>query len=627
MKLPSLNFLFTNAGQSFVRFPLSILASLASAIIGVYLVEQGYEWEDTLPYLNAMLCLGLGIPVYFCINVLVAKKQWSLQWQWSLLLLATVALVLLYFTFPNSSDTLNNTLPYTRYIIYNIIAHLLVAFIPYTQRHQLNGFWNYNKILFLRFLTSILYSSVLYLGLVLALASLKFLFDVELHEELFADLAICIFGFFNTWFFVAGIPTDFDQLNTVDQYPKGLRIFSQYILLPLLCLYFVILYGYGSKIIMLWNWPKGLVSYLILCVAVLGIFTLLLLYPYGNIKAFDWIKKLSRGYYFLLVPLIVLLFIAISFRLGDYGITINRYIILFLGIWLTMVSIYFAIGKTDIRFIPISLSIMLFLMSFGPWGMFDVSERSQVNRLEAILTRANILKNGRIENEVIWSKNKPFVDSSKLKNSNEGLMSDSIHNEVMSIYDYLNTHHGFRAIRPWYVQNIDSLIRVSNKGKKRWERTQENEAYMESAGLKHEYIYLNNQGDFFNYSSTRDNVKYVEDYQYFISFNIADYNQKSDFKIESDSFKLSLESNDKLFFHSKNRKTLLPLKPFIDSIINEYGQESKYDLPTSTLTFKTSSNSWDFKIEFEEIYFENFKDSLKINTLNGNLYLKRKVAK
>jgi hypothetical protein len=113
------------------------------------------------------------------------------------------------------------------------------------------------------------------------------------------------------------MPDDFDELDNVEYYPFGLKVFSQYILLPLLLLYLIILYIYGGKIITLWDWPKGVVSWLIVAVSVIGIFTLLLIYPYGQKEENSWIKKITKVYYFLVIPLVVLLFLAISIRLAE----------------------------------------------------------------------------------------------------------------------------------------------------------------------------------------------------------------------------------------------------------------------------------------------------------------------
>ena len=128
-----------------------------------------------------------------------------------------------------------------------------MSFSPYIKSKSLNGFWNYNKILFLRFCSSVLFSAVLYIGITLALLSITLLFDFDIDEDIYAKIWIIIAGLFNTWFFVSGIPEDIEQLDNLQTYPKGLKIFTQYILLPLLFTYLLILYLYGGKIILLWE--------------------------------------------------------------------------------------------------------------------------------------------------------------------------------------------------------------------------------------------------------------------------------------------------------------------------------------------------------------------------------------
>lgn len=621
MKLPSLNFLAASAGNSFVRFPWSIIASFIASAIGIYLTEQRNVLNDTFPFINTMLCLGLAIPLYFCVGVFVSKFLLSSKWYWLIVFITTGLLVILYFTFPNSDDTHNTQQPYLRYVIYNITAHLLVSFLPYSRLEQLNGFWNYNKVLFLRFLTSLLYSVVLYFGLVLALVALKTLFEIDIHDELFADLAILIFGFFNTWFFMAGIPQDFEVLNLETEYPKGLRIFAQYILLPLLVLYLLILYGYGSKIVALWNWPKGIVSYLILCVSVLGIFTSLLLFPYANSPAYHWIKKATKGYYLLLIPLIVLLFIAIGFRLSDYGITINRYIILFLGVWLTIVSFYFILGKTNIRFIPMSLAIMLLLMSFGPWGMFCTSESSQVKRLETLLTNAKILVNGKINKKVAWQMN--ANDSTySVEYVNEGLLTDSLHNEVKSIFDYLDTYHGFNNIASWYNFNVDSVVKQLNPKSNRWTRYSEATVYMQSVGLHSDYIY-NEGNNYKQYQSIENKVVDVKGFDYMLDFNFYEFENQLH-KMDKDNIYLTYYTyhKPKLQFKYKDEKQQFPLDSLLKVLRNKYMQSYNGNISNEKMRIYACTKSWKAKIEFNNISFNS--DSIKPSSMSGKLFLKKK---
>ena len=637
MKLPSLNYLVSNAKNSFLRFPLSILSSLIASAIGIYLVENKNESLNLFPYLNLMLCFALGIPLYFCVTIFSNKGNLGKKISVLLYILASVLLVLIYFSFPDSYSAQKTSLPYVKYAIYNVSIHLLVSFIPFLSKQKLNGFWNYNKILFLRFWTALLFSMVLSSGLCMALLAVDQLFNLEINSRLYLDIQILICGFFNTWFFVAGIPKNFDQLDEITDYPKGLKIFSQFILLPLLILYLAILYVYGTKILLFWSWPSGLVSYLIIFVSIIGILTFLLIYPYSNKKENSWIKTISKAYYFVLLPLIVILFIAITMRINDYGITISRYLIFMLGVWLSVVCIYFIIGKNNIKFIPISLSAMLIAISFGPWGMFEVSERNQVTRLEEILEQHNILQDGKIKKEAILYRDTIENYNYQATPINEGLLSDSLHNEVMSTLNYLEKHHGFSKIKLWYKQDIDSLYQVSKLNQEEWGYYNEPELYMMALGLNYEYRDLEDNEEMENanyvYSTASNNVTTIKDYDYLIYFNqnvVDDEDVKSDnsivnFKINGSDYNLiySFKEADTLWLKTKSISLPLDLNDLTMRLNKEFGKTDQ-TTPEHKMRIETDNELMRVKCDLSYIALEKKKDTLKISSISGNLFIKMK---
>ena len=548
-------------------------------------------------------------------------------------MLATLVLVAIYFTLPNAESTHNTSLPYIKYGLYTITCHLLVSIIPFVFSKQLNGFWNYNKVLFIRILLSVLYSGFIYVGLILALTALKLLFDVAIHEELYFEIWIATIGLFNTWFFVSGIPTDFDLLDEIYEYPKGLKVFSQFVLLPLLGLYLLILYSYGGKILITWDWPKGIVAYLIIFVSILGILTFLLLHPYGNLKESSWIKKSSKGYYFILIPLLVLLFIAIFMRINDYGITINRYAILLLAIWISIVCLYTVLGKTNIKFIPTSLAIVLILISFGPWGLFSVSERSQVNRLKNILEKSKILVDGKIQNEPLWVNDSlpRFYSTNEYKN--EGVLNDSIHNEVKSILEYLDDHHGYSSIRSWYQQDINAIIdsKQSKKGKSTSYFDDEADIYMRSMGLKNDWIDSENRNQYISYSiNEENNITTISGYDYLINFeryvSRAKDNEVTNFKLNTTEYKLTYDNkpNFGLTLKSKNDTFQFRLNALIEKLKDKYGRKSSSNLSISEMTLLHSDERFDIKIELRSIDIESHKTGDSISSLNGNIFIKKK---
>ena len=629
MKLPSVQYLFAQASKALIRFPLTILSALIGVSVSVYAFEMRNEITNVVPYVNVILAAALGIPVYFCAKILIENRTYNLLGKLLTFILPSICLLLIYLSFPDSEQSNNSSVPYIRYVVYNLIAHLFVSFIPYWRKGNLNAFWNYNKLLFLRLLTSLLYSVFLYGGLALALVSLDLLFDVDLHDELFMHLFIVIFGFFNTWFFVAGIPTDFKELDGDTNYPKGLKIFTQYVLLPILGLYLVILYSYGTKIIVEWQLPKGIVSYLISGVSTLGIFSFLLIYPYGKLKDSLWIKKFTLGYYYLLIPLIALLFVAIVIRLQDYGFTIKRYIVLLLGIWLTINAIYFIIKRKNIKFIPISLTIILGLMSFGPWGMFSLSEKSQSDRLVSILEDNGIIKEGKIQNEVIWNQDSLPEFHSYLKSKNDSLLSDSLINEVYSIIHYMAEYHTFEMLDSYFEQNLSKMMQQARDSS---EWVYEEEVIMESMGLTHIYNWSNDaDGNFENRTieSKKSDVKDVRGYDYLKYFNKryrSGLQSNLHYTVEGDRLTIGFRDHkqEELFVSYQNDTLDYDIRALQENLTKKYGKRPNLEVPVDEMTIIKETNKIKIKMEINRVGVRENKDSLKFNFVNGDMYLKIK---
>ena len=88
----------------------------------------------------------------------------------------------------------------------------------------------------------------------------------------------------------------------------------------------------------------------------------------------------------MMIPLVVLLLLAVWKRVGNYGITESRYILIILAVWLTFNTIYFLFSKKqNIKVIPISLCILALLSIYGPQSAFSVSRYSQVLRLKRLM--------------------------------------------------------------------------------------------------------------------------------------------------------------------------------------------------------------------------------------------------
>ncbi|NJL13009.1 MAG: DUF4153 domain-containing protein, partial [Microscillaceae bacterium] len=387
-KWVSFTWLLESSQRILWQYPMVLLSAGLATFLGMTLID--YQLEPPPWHINLMLLAFQGIPLFLGIHLLnlrypEASGQNRLCWLGAVGLLA--------FQFWLFADP-PNVRDFFRYGLLQVSFHLLVAFAPYWTGRQENGFWQYNQRLFLRILAAALYSSVLYLGIAASLLSISVLFDMEIEPTIYARLWVLMVGLFNTWFFLGGVPRDFAELEADDFYPRPLKLFTQFVLLPLVSLYGLILFGYALKILITWNLPQGLVSYLVLAFSVTGIFSLLLIHPLREKEGHQWIKIFAQFFFLALLPLLALLFVAIGRRILDYGLTEPRYIVLVLAFWLLGLSLYFVLrSQAEIRFIPISLAVLMLLSAYGPWSASSVSEYSQLRRLDAIYKKYQLWQN------------------------------------------------------------------------------------------------------------------------------------------------------------------------------------------------------------------------------------------
>ncbi|PZX56581.1 uncharacterized protein DUF4153 [Algoriphagus chordae] len=622
MKFPSIAQLKEEGSTAALRFPVSLIFGFLAAGLGCYLIE--IEPADDLSLLNLLLTFALGIPLYFCIDVLAERKKFTAFQRQMAWLIGLLFLGLIYFSFPSQNTFTNTRVPYIRYAIYNLAIHLMVAFLPYFGSDNQEEFWNYNKNLFIRFVQGLCYSLVIFIGISLALLAIDALFDAKIQGETYPQIFALTFGIFNTWFFLAGIPKSFESKVSLVQYPKGLKIFTQFILIPLLLIYLCILYFYGAKIIITGDWPKGIVSYMIIAIAVLGIFTNLLLYPYQYWKEGNWIKRFHRAYYIFLIPLIILLFLAIGIRIQDYGLTVNRYIITLMGIWLAFIAIYYSLGKQNIKVIPISLSLFMILSSFGPWGMFSLSELMQRNRLIKILTEHNILVDDKIQNEVMWEitntgKHKPIGDLQL-----NSLPTPEL-NEVNSILQYLEDYHGMTNLYPWFEQDLESMMKQVTS-KRSAPITLPSEFLVESMGLTYKNRYQLLTHDALPQNLTLEvnqNIQLdITAYDYLSSVDLGEWtisNQSP--KEEKYALEIDPKSQEILILTWENSQIQIPLSDYLQNLVNQYGYDF-HRVDNDELLITSTGENLHVLLQVQTLHIEQSEKANKLISLRGILLIK-----
>jgi len=189
--------------QSLKRFPMATISAFLVTVITVSLVELNYygSIEDSKIAIIASkvaFVASLGVVLFPALRLL-----------WSNILMTIFGIGLLvgyYYILPfniNSSDS-NILFRHTVLIIATLFMFLWVPFI--TIRISNKNIWEWTQNLILSIAVTIFFSILLYIGVALALYSIEELFNIEIANRRYSQLAIIIFGIYGVNLFLAHIP-------------------------------------------------------------------------------------------------------------------------------------------------------------------------------------------------------------------------------------------------------------------------------------------------------------------------------------------------------------------------------------------------------------------------------------
>jgi hypothetical protein len=574
MALPSIQNLIQDVKYVIARFPLEIAFAIIGTIAGIINVRTGYPDTNVSNWcLRIMMTANLGL--LFSLSASLYLESRAVKGSWLYLIKILVALLASCLIF--SIDPMRQGADYVRFFLLSLSGHLLVSFAAYIYADTIQGFWQFNKTIFIRFLTGVLDSVVLYLGLAGAIAATKFLFNVDIDSDAYTILFVFIAGIFNTTFFLAGIPKDLDALNNDLTYPKGLKIFTQYVLIPLATIYVIILLAYEAKILVEWNLPKGMVSNLILGYAVFGILAILMIFPIREQDENIWIKTYARSFYFLMLPLLVLLFLAVGTRVFRYGITENRYFMIMLALWLLMITVYSLLSrKQNIKLIPISLCLFTLFSIYGPQSAFSVAKYSQTKILTDIFRRNNAFK----DNKMILSKNMPVKEG----------------NQAARTLRYVVDNYEYSALQSYVKVDLDYIADSLAKTKEITKSTNYSARYdLKNLKVKWLQNYLGlgkfSTSNYDDYASGQQNR--VEEYYVFknsepdlLSIAGYDYVLKDEFndndtKVTSDHLTINKISDNhgSLSLKINNDSTVFDVKALVNHLLKDPERLKSYETP------------------------------------------------
>ena len=393
VKLPSLDQLAASAASVLRRFPEVVACAAVAGFAAVEAVGQ-----ETIGFAARLAFTStLGLPLFITLTLVCERRGWAPRLRWAASALGVSLLVFLHYRLRPWYDEAFGQ----RWVHLVLTFHMAATVVPYLGFRASHGFWQYNRVLFFRFLLATLYSGVLFAGLSLALAAIDNLLGISVPDLHYPRLFFLIAFFFHPIHFLAGVPADFEELERSRYYPGALRVLSQFVMLPLVAVYVTILLLYLGRIVVTGTWPSGWTGYLVSSLAVAGIFSLLVAYP-ERIGGKAWLDRYALAFWVAIVPASVMVLLALWQRIEQYGVTERRYLLGVLAVWLGATALHRVITRTrDIKGIPLTLTIIGAATFVGPWSAYAAAERSQAGRVEEILAAHGGLVEGRVAAEAV----------------------------------------------------------------------------------------------------------------------------------------------------------------------------------------------------------------------------------
>lgn len=389
------------------RFPLTVFCSVVVFILSVYLVENPeLKNENLLNELHKMvILLGMSIPLTLALE-LAREKYFSGKNRWvirSVNALITLVFIIFYRFYylsgKNSSSTLDSLEQLMATGIIFFLCFLLVPVIGKKDEEE-----KYFQSVIVDKTVTILFSVVLFLGLIAVFATIDGLSLIKLDSNIYIETWLFVVFVFSVIFFLSKLKKVDESLENYEIH-KIFKFLIYFIVIPLITTYTGILYVYFGKMLITRSWPQGLVSHLILWYTIFSLFIMIMVTPMAKK---DSVARVFKKYFpFASLPLLVLSIVSISKRISQYGVTPSRYFVVLLAMWLIFCMVS-SIFKARLSVILISLITVVYISVFTPVNNRRITLMSQNKRFEKILVKHGLLKDGKLVKKPELAKEKKY---------------------------------------------------------------------------------------------------------------------------------------------------------------------------------------------------------------------------
>jgi hypothetical protein len=402
----------TGLTDAITRFPLTTLFLLAAAVFIAYSISAEKEQSQYI------LTFVVGALLSAVLQV-VYERFYSNVTTRFVLMGVGVFLTAGYYLIIKPTDSISMEMGIRTGVA---LFALLIAFIWVPVIKSSISFNASFMIAFKSFFISLFFSGIIMAGVSIILGATDLLI-FSINYKAYSYVATIIFTLFAPMYFLSLIPVylgaedknisqdDLKQktevINNAAFCPKFLQILISYIVIPLIAVFTLILVIYIIKNIGGDFWTDNLLEPMLVSYAITVILVYILASEIEN-KFTVFFRKIFPK---VLVPIVLFQIASSVLSLTDTGVTHTRYYVILFGIYAAAAGILFSILPVRKNGIVAALVIVFAAVSIvPPVDAFTISRTSQINTLENILEKNNMLENNKIKpKESIPDKDKKTI--------------------------------------------------------------------------------------------------------------------------------------------------------------------------------------------------------------------------
>lgn len=381
--------------EAIARFPLTTLFLLAAAVVNSYGISSD---KDMSVYL-----LTFVVGAFLGAAFQVAYERYFSKFTARLALMVAVALLTMgYYLIIKQASTMSMEIEIRTAVA---LFALLIAFIWIPVLRSEISFNKSFMITFKSLFNSLFFSAVIFGGLAIILSAFDLLIS-DISSNAYLHTANIVFVIFAPMYFLSLIPvfpgastagekeSRLEKIEKAGFIPKFLEILISYILIPLIAVFTLILVFYILKNIGGEFWTDNLLEPMLVTYAITVILVYILASEIDN-KFTVFFRKVFPK---VLVPIVIFQIAASVLSLADTGVTHTRYFVIIFGIFAAIAGVLLSFLPVRKNGVIAALLIVFSAVSIvPPVDAFTVSRASQINMLEDVLEKNNMLEDGRVK--------------------------------------------------------------------------------------------------------------------------------------------------------------------------------------------------------------------------------------